>query len=58
VNEALLVKLERVVEQVTETRGQRIVRRGLAKAATLLTGIENGISGWVLPLKEWLKAHD
>jgi len=31
------------------------VKRGLARAAALLTGIENGISGWLLALKLWLK---
>jgi hypothetical protein len=40
-NEVLLEKLEWLVEQLTETRGQRIVKRGLAKA--LLTGIEEDV---------------
>jgi len=57
-NEKLLEKLERLVEQLTETRGTRIVRRGLAKAAALLSGIENGISGWLFALKAWLKDPD
>jgi len=57
-NESLLAKLSRLVELLTETRGQRIVRRGLAKAAALLTGIENGMIGWVLHLKEWLQDPD
>ena len=57
-NDSLLEKLERLVEQLTETRGTRIVRRGLAKAAALLNGIENGMIGWVLHLKEWLQDPD
>ena len=57
-NESLLLKLERMVGQLLETRGQRIVRRGLAKAATILNGIENGVSGWVFALKHWLKDPD
>ena len=57
-NDSLLEKLERLVEQLTETRGTRIVKRGLAKAAALLSGIENGISGWVIPLKAWLTDPD
>jgi hypothetical protein len=55
-NEKLLEKLKRLVEQLTETRGTRIVSRGLAKAAAHLNGIENGMIGWVFHLKEWL--HD
>jgi hypothetical protein len=46
------------MEQLTETRGTRIVRSGLAKAAALLNSVENGISDWVLQLKEWLKDPD
>ena len=57
-NESLLEKLERLVEQLTETPGTRIVRCGLAKAAVLLNGIENGLSSWVLDLKAWLKDPD
>ena len=57
-NESLLAKLSRLVELLTETRGQRIVKRGLAKAAALLSGIENGLSGWVFALKAWLKDPD
>ena len=57
-NEKLLATLSRLVEQLTETRGTRIVKRGLAKAAALLSGIENGISGWVIPLKAWLTDPD
>jgi hypothetical protein len=51
----LLMKLGRLMEQLTETRVQRIVKRGLARAAVLLSGIQNGLSGWLLELKEWLK---
>jgi hypothetical protein len=58
-NEALLVKLERFVEQLTETRGTRIMSRGLAKAAALLRdGVEMGIFSWVPRMKEWLKDPD
>ncbi|MGC9444773.1 MAG: hypothetical protein ACP5E9_07615 [Candidatus Methanospirareceae archaeon] len=57
-NVSLLEKLKRLVERLTETRGQRIVKRGLAKAAAMLNGIENGISGWVFALKKWLKDPD
>jgi hypothetical protein len=57
-NESLLLKLERLVEQLTDTRAKRIVTRGLAKAAVLLTGIENGISGWMFALQAWLKDPD
>ena len=54
-NESLREKLERLMKQLTETRGQRIVKRGVAKATVLLNGIENGLSGWVFALKAWLK---
>jgi hypothetical protein len=57
-NESLLVKLARLVERLTETRGTQIVRRGRAKAAMLLTGIENARSGWMLQLKAWLLDPD
>jgi hypothetical protein len=58
-NESLLVKLERLVELLIETRGQRIVSRGLAKAAALLRdGVEMGIFSWVPRMKEWLKDPD
>lgn len=57
-NESLLLKLERLIEQLTETRGQRIVKRWLAKATALLTGIENGSSGWMFALQAWLKDPD
>jgi hypothetical protein len=56
-NESLLLKLERLVEQLTDTRAKRIVTRGLAKAAALLRdGAETGIFGWAPRLKYWL--HD
>jgi GDP-D-mannose dehydratase len=57
-NEMLLLKLSRLVEQLTETQRQRIVKRGLAKAASLLTCIENASSGWIIALKTWLKDPD
>jgi hypothetical protein len=57
-HDSLLEKLERLVEQLLETRGQRIVKRGLAKAAALLTGVEKGISGWVFALQAWLQDPD
>ena len=57
-NESLLVKLERLVEQLTETQGMRIVKRGSAKAKMLLNGIENGLSGWMFALKQWLTDPD
>ena len=57
-NESLRVKLERLIERLRETRGQRIVKRGLAKAAAILKGVENGISVWLLELKTWLKDPD
>ena len=58
-NEALLVKLERLIEQLLETRGQRIVSRGLAKAAALLReGAEKGLFSWVPRMNEWLKDPD
>jgi hypothetical protein len=58
-NESLLVKLERLMELLTETRGTRIMRRGLAKAAALLRdGAEKGLFGWVPRMKEWLKDPD
>jgi hypothetical protein len=34
------------------------MKRGLAKATALLTGIKNGLSGWVLALKAWLMDPD
>ena len=57
-NETLRLKLERLVERLLETRGQRIVKRGLARAAALLDGVEHGVSGWLLQLKTWLKDQD
>ena len=58
-NETLLVKLERLIEQLLETRGQRIVSRGLAKAAALLReGAEKGLFSWVPRMNEWLKDPD
>ena len=58
-NESLLAKLSRLVELLTETRGQRIVKRGLAKAEALLRdGAEKGLFGWVPRMKEWLKDPD
>jgi len=58
-NESLLVKLGQLVEQLIETRGQRIVSRGLAKAAALLRdGAAKGLFGWVPRMKEWLKDPD
>jgi hypothetical protein len=55
-NEALLEKLSRLMALLTETRGTRIVRRGLAKAAALLRdGAEKGLFGWVPQLKYWLQ---
>jgi hypothetical protein len=58
-NESLLVKLERLVELLLETRGQRIVSRGLAKAAALLRdGADKGLFSWAPRMKEWLKDPD
>jgi len=57
-NKALSGKLSWLLATLSETRGQRIVKRGLAKAAGLLTGIEKGLSGWVLDLKAWLQDPD
>lgn len=57
-NESLLLKLGLLVEQLLETRGGKIVKRGLAKAAAILNGVENGVSGWLLQLKTWLKDPD
>ena len=55
VHASILVKLSRLTEQLTETRVQRIVKRGLARAAVLLNGIQNALSGWLLEVNEWLK---
>ena len=58
-NESLLVKLERLVEKLTETRAKRIVTRGLAKAAALLReGAETGLFSWAPQLKSWLQDPD
>ena len=58
-NELLREKLSRLVEQLTETRGTRIVKRGLAKAAALLRdGAEKGIFRWAPQLKSWLQDPD
>jgi hypothetical protein len=58
-HDSLLVKLERVVEQLTETRGTRIAKRGLAKAAALLRdGAEQDIFGWAPQFKSWLQDPD
>jgi len=58
VNETVVAKLLALLEMLTETRGMLIFKRGLAKAAVLLNGVEHGLSGWVLQLKEWLKDPD
>ena len=57
-NESLLVKLERLVEQLLETRGAKIVKRGLAKATAILNGIAQEMAVWVSQLKTWLKDPD
>jgi len=54
-NESLLAKLELLVEHLTETRGQRIVKRGLVKAAALLSGIKNSLSGWMSQLQGYAR---
>jgi len=58
-NESLLIKLERLVEQLLETRGAKIVKRGLARAAALLRdGAGKGLFGWAPRLKFWLQDPD
>jgi hypothetical protein len=39
-NESLLVKLERVIEQLQETRGNRILKRRLTKAVDILNRLD------------------
>jgi hypothetical protein len=58
VNRELVAKLLLLIAKVQESCGAHIFKRGLAKAAALLNGVGNSISGWVLELKEWLKDPD
>jgi hypothetical protein len=53
-NETVVAKLSGLREKLQETRGVQNLKRGYEKAA-LLNGVENGRSGWLLHLKEWLK---
>ena len=59
VNAALVEKLLGLVEKLKETKGMRIFKRGLKKAAEMLEkGKEKGVFTWAPQLKHWLKDTD
>jgi len=52
----LVQKLEEFFAKLLETRGVRILKRGQAKAASLLHRLEQmSVTGWLAGLKDWLK---
>ena len=56
VYETLVKKLLVLVERLGESKGMRIFKRGLNKAAKLLDkGEEIGVFVWAPSLKKWLK---
>jgi hypothetical protein len=59
VNTALVEKLSALIEKLKETKGMRIFKRGLKKAAEILErGEVNGIFAWASPLRYWLNDLD
>jgi hypothetical protein len=59
VNTALVEKLSALVEKLKETKGMRIFKRGLKKAAKLIeAGEETGVFVWAPRLRHWLKDPD
>ena len=59
VNGTLVEKLLGLVERLKETKGMRIFKRGLKKAAKLLEeGEEKGVFAWAPKLRHWLKEPD
>jgi len=59
VNETLVKKLLVLVERLGESKGMRIFKRGLNKAAKLLDkGEEIGVFVWAPRLRHWLKDPD
>jgi len=56
VNGSLVEKLLVLVKRLGETKGMRIFKRGLKKAAKLIeAGEETGVFVWAPSLKKWLK---
>jgi hypothetical protein len=52
----LVQKLDELFVKLLETRGVRILKRGQAKAASLLQRLEQtNVAGWLVGLKDWLK---
>ena len=59
VNGPLVEKLLGLVERLKETKGMRIFKKGLKKAAKLLDkGEETGVFVWAPRLRQWLKDPD
>jgi hypothetical protein len=59
VNGTLVEKLLVLVERLEETKGMRIFKKGLKKAAKLLDkGEEIGVFVWAPRLRHWLKDPD
>ena len=59
VNETLVEKLLGLVERLEETKGMRIFKKGLKKAAKMLEeGEEKGVFVWAPMLRHWLKDPD
>ena len=59
VNETLVEKLMALVERLCETKGMRIFKKGLKKAAKLIeAGEETMVFVWAPRLRHWLKDPD
>jgi len=59
VNGLLVEKLLVLIEKLKETKGKRILKRGLKKAVAMLEkGEEKGVFAWAPSLKKWLKDPD
>jgi hypothetical protein len=59
VNKTLVEKLLVLVKRLGETKGMRIFKRGLKKAAKMIEGgKETGVFLWAPRLRHWLKDPD
>ena len=59
VNDLVVSKLSLLMDQLTETKGARIFKRGLKIAREMLEKYEeNGVFIWAPQWKEWLKDPD
>jgi hypothetical protein len=57
INEMLVKMLTVLVDKLKETKGARVFKRGIEKAAALLSNGE-GIFSWAPSLRDWLKDPD